>query len=67
MLIIDDSTMEMGLKNELLQDKFSDVLLKIPILILLNSKPHLNYMLLPLIKHYELICITKYINATASM
>ncbi|CAD8091696.1 unnamed protein product [Paramecium primaurelia] len=67
LLIIDDATLQTGLKNQLLNEKFRNFFLKIPLVLLLNSKPHLNYLLSSIIKSHELICITNYITTTPSM
>ncbi|CAD8097382.1 unnamed protein product [Paramecium primaurelia] len=67
LLIIDDATLQTGLKNQLLNEKFKSFFLKIPLVIILNSKPHLNYLLQSIIKSHELICITNYITSTPSM
>ncbi|CAD8105971.1 unnamed protein product [Paramecium sonneborni] len=67
LLIIDDATLQTGLKNQLLNDKFRSFFLKIPFVIFLNSKPHLNYLLQSTIQSHELICITNYIASTPSM
>lgn len=43
--MIDNVSLSIGLNNQLLNDKFKSAFLKVPYVLLLNSKPHLNYSL----------------------